>query len=63
MRDEMINHLDNTEDIELTDFEQLAYIINSVGGKDPSPESKKIIHSYVIGEIDFETAESLLLKK
>ena len=50
------------EDMTPEELEQLVYIINSVGGKDPSPESKAIIHLYAIGEIDFETAESILLK-
>ena len=48
---------------EQTDVESLAYIINSVGGVEPSPEAKKIIHLYAIGEIDLETAKRKLLKE
>lgn len=47
----------------LTDIESLAYLINSVDGVEPSPEAKKIIHLYSIGEIDLETAKKLLLKE
>ena len=48
---------------EQTDIESLAYIINSVGGVEPSPQAKKIIHLYAIGEIDLETAKRELLKE
>ena len=48
---------------EQTDIKSLAYIINSVGGVEPSPEPKKIIHLYAIGEIDLNTAKKILLKE
>lgn len=46
---------------ETNNIEQLAYIINSVYGCEPSLEAKKIIHSYTIGEIDYETAKEAIL--
>ena len=46
-----------------TDIETLAYIINSTGGVEPSPEDKKIIHMYAKGDIDLETAKRALLKR
>jgi DNA-damage-inducible protein J len=36
--------------------EELAYAINLTGGKEPSPQAKKIIHLFARGEIDYETA-------
>ena len=36
--------------------EQLAYAINSTGGKQVNDEYKKIIHLYATGQIDYETA-------
>ena len=48
---------------EQTEIETLAYIINSVGGVEPSPQAKKIIHLYAIGEIDLETTKKKLLKE
>ena len=42
-------------------LEQIAYIINSVDGTEPSEESKRIIHLYASGEIDLETAKSAIL--
>lgn len=48
---------------EQTDIESLAYIINSIGGVEPSPEAKKIIHLYATGEIDLDTAKKKLLKE
>ena len=53
--------LDN-EAKELNDTEQLAYIINSVDGKEPSPKAKKIIHLYANGDIDLETAKFAILR-
>lgn len=47
---------------ETNGVEELAYIINSTGGSEPSSEAKKIIHSYTIGEIDYETAKQAILK-
>ena len=43
-----------------TKNEKLAYLINSVDGKEPSPKAKKIIHLYAIGDIDYETAKFVL---
>ena len=48
---------------ESTNIESLAYIINSVGGAEPSIEAKKIIHLYTTGEIDLDTAKRELLKE
>ena len=48
---------------ESTNIESSPYIINSVGGIEPSPQAKKIIHLYAIGEIDLETAKRELLKE
>lgn len=45
-----------------TDIEKLAYLINSVGGGEPSPKAKRIIHRYVKGDIDLETAKAALIK-
>ena len=63
MRNKVV-HVKTQADIkeENTDIEKLAYIINSVDGKEPSPEAKNIIHLYAKGEIDFETAELAILK-
>lgn len=36
--------------------EELAFAINSTGGKEISPELKRIIHLYANGDIDYETA-------
>ncbi|MBP3732665.1 MAG: hypothetical protein J6I84_05405 [Bacilli bacterium] len=48
---------------EQTDVETLAHIINSVGGVEPSPQAKKIIHLYATGEIDLDTTKKKLLKE
>ena len=45
-----------------SDIEKLAYLINSVDGREPSPKSKRIIHLYINGDIDFETAKNILIK-
>ena len=45
-----------------TKNEKLAYLINSVDGKEPSPKAKKIIHLYAIGDIDYETAKFALAR-
>ena len=42
---------------ETNEIEQLAYIISSVGGKEPSPKAKRILRLYVNGDIDLETAK------
>jgi len=52
----------DSEEKELTNTEQLAYLINTVDGKEPSPRAKKIIHLYAKGDIDFETAKFALIR-
>ena len=52
----------DSEKKEVNDIEQLAYIINSVDGKEPSIKAKKIIHLYANGDIDLETAKFAILK-
>ena len=52
----------DSEEKETNDIEQLAYVINSVGGSEPSPQAKKIIHLYSRGDIDYETARFALLR-
>lgn len=47
----------DSEKVEDNGIEQLAYIINSVDGEEPSPKAKKIIHLYANGDIDLETAK------
>jgi len=47
---------------EVNDIEQLAYLINSVDGVEPSPKAKKIIHLYANGDIDLETAKFAILR-
>lgn len=44
------------ESEEITKAEELAFAINLTGGKDVSPNLKKIIHLYAKGDIDYETA-------
>lgn len=44
------------------DAEKLAYIINSVDGREPTPQAKKIIHLYANGDIDYETAKFAILR-
>ena len=43
-------------------IERLAYIMNSVDGKEPTLEAKKIIHLYTNGDIDLETAKFAILR-
>lgn len=52
----------DSEAKELNDTEELAYIINSVDGKEPSLKAKKIIHLYANGDIDLETAKFAILR-
>lgn len=47
---------------EVNDIEQLAYLINSVDGVEPSSKAKKIIHLYANGDIDLETAKFAILR-
>ncbi|MCI2069548.1 MAG: type II toxin-antitoxin system RelB/DinJ family antitoxin [Bacilli bacterium] len=37
-------------------IEKMACAINMTGGKEPSKRTKKIIHLYINGDIDYETA-------
>ncbi len=50
----------DSEEKETLDVEKLAYLINTVDGKEPSPKAKKIIHLYARGDIDLETAKFAL---
>ena len=52
----------DSEKVEGNDIEQLAYIINSVDGEEPSPKAKKIIQLYANGDIDLETAKFAILR-
>ena len=52
----------DSEENEETDIERLAYLINTVDGEEPSPQAKKIIHLYVKGDIDLETAKFAILR-
>ena len=52
----------DSEENETTDIEKLAYLINSTDGVDPSPKTKKIIHLYAKGDIDYEVAKYALLR-
>ena len=42
---------------------RLACFIQSVGGTEPTAETKKIIHAFTTGEIDYETAFAMLTEK
>ena len=52
--------LDSNE--EKIDSEKLAYLINLIDGREPSPKAKKIIHLYSKGDIDIETAKFALFR-
>lgn len=52
----------DSEEKESTDTEKLAYLINTVDGKEPSPKAKKIIHLFATGDIDYETAKFALVR-
>ena len=52
----------DSEEKESNDIEKLAYIINSVDGKEPTPQAKKIVRLYANGDIDFETAKFAILR-
>lgn len=41
---------------EVAKAEKLALAINLTGGREPTPQMKKIIHLYAQGDIDYETA-------
>lgn len=42
---------------------KLACFIQSVGGTEPTEETKKIVHAFTAGEIDYETAFAMLTEK
>ena len=44
------------------DIAKLAYLINTVDGREPSPKAKKIINLYTNGDIDLDTAKFALLR-
>ena len=52
----------DSEKKEVNDAEQLAYLINSVDGREPSQKAKKIIRLYANGDIDLETAKFAILR-
>ena len=52
----------DSEEKEETDISKLAYLINAVDGRDPSPKAKKIINLYARGDIDLDTAKFALLR-
>lgn len=54
----------NMEDEETeSKIEKLTYALNSTGGKEIDPQSKKIIHLYATDQIDFETAMFALQRR
>ena len=52
----------DSEENEPTEIENIAYLINTVDGEEPSPKAKKIIHLYAKGDIDLETAKFALMR-
>ena len=50
------------EEKEENDISKLAYLINTVDGKEPSLKTKKIINLYARGDIDLDTAKFALKK-
>ena len=54
--------LSSIREFGLINNEQLAYLINLTGGKEPSARAKKIIHLYATKEIDYETAKFVLMR-
>ena len=49
------------EEKEENDISKLAYLINTVDGKEPSLKAKKIINLYARGDIDLDTAKFALI--
>ena len=49
------------EEKEEKDISKLAYLINTVDGKEPSLKAKKIINLYARGDIDLDTAKFALI--
>ena len=54
--------LTDEENEECDQMEELAYIINSVDGKEPPEWAKKIIRLYSRGDIDYDTAVYAITK-
>ena len=52
----------DSEEKDSNELEKLAYIINSVDGREPSLQAKKIIRLYTNGDIDFETAKFAIIR-
>lgn len=52
----------DSEEIEENDISKLAYLINTVDGKEPSSKAKKIINLYARGDIDLDTAKFALTR-
>ena len=52
----------DSEEKEENDISKLAYLINTVDGKEPSSKAKKIINLYARGDIDLDTAKFALTK-
>ena len=52
----------DSEEKEENDISILAYLINTVDGKEPSSKAKKIINLYARGDIDLDTAKFALTR-
>lgn len=52
----------DSEEKEENDISKLAYLINTVDGKEPSSKAKKIINLYARGDIDLDTAKFALTR-
>ena len=52
----------DSEEKEENDISKLAYLINTVDGKEPSSKAKKIINLYARGDIDLDTAKFALIR-
>ena len=52
----------DSEEKEQNDISKLAYLINTVDGKEPSSKAKKIINLYARGDIDLDTAKFALTR-
>ena len=50
------------EEKEENDISKIAYLINTVDGKEPSLKAKKIINLYARGDIDLDTAKYALTR-
>lgn len=52
----------DSEEKEENDISKLAYLINTVDGKEPSSKAKKKINLYARGDIDLDTAKYALIR-